>query len=72
MAAAIFAVANAGVFSMDVNSTLTPPTVITPGIGLPEKVTVCDSPTGPEPNAALRLMAAALAIAEPAALFKGE
>ena len=59
-------------FSIAVISTLTPPTVMTPGIGVPEKVIACDSPTGPLPSEALRLIAAALAIAEPLALLMGE
>ena len=37
-AAAIFAAASAGVFSALVISTLTPATVIVPGMGVPEKV----------------------------------
>jgi hypothetical protein len=45
---------------------------MTPGIGFPEKVIACDSPTGPLPSAALRFIAAAFAMAEPFALLIGE
>ena len=69
---AIFAAASTEVFSDAVSVTLTPPTVIVPALGVPVNVSVCDSPTVVPMLPASRLIAAALAIALPAALLTGE
>ena len=71
-AAAIFAAALAEVLSKASNVTLTPPTTIVPGLGVPLKVSICDSPRVIPVALAMRLMAAALARALPDALLAGE
>ena len=71
-AAAIFAVAAADVVSNAVKVTVTPPTVILPGAGEPLKVNICVSPCVTPVATAMRLIAAAFAIALPAAFPTGE
>ena len=71
-AAAILAVANEDVLSALVSCTLTPPTTIVPGFGTPVNVNDCDSPTSAPREDAMRLIAAAFAIALPEALFEGD
>ena len=71
-AAAILAVALAEVLSRASSVTLTPPTVNVPAVGVPLKVSIWDSPRVTPVALAMRLIAAALAIALPEALLDGE